>query len=121
MDDPEDHALITWRNALRMRANTAIRKMLGRKSVLPEKGESVLFCRNGQGVLNGEIVEADNLRQGRRLGEIKTHSLVTRGGAEIIVSTQGREASMVLPAPRIAKNANVSVMASLGSASPRAI
>lgn len=74
-DDRDDHALITWRNKLRMDANTIIRTRLGHASPLPERGEPVLFRKNGQGVLNGQIEPVESIVGGVQLGSVETHDL----------------------------------------------
>lgn len=90
MQDRDDHVLITWTNKLRMAANEEIRRRLGHVNVLPDEGEPVLMCRNGQGVLNGEVVVAHSFRDGPRLGEVETHWMKTMSGDEILVSTEGK-------------------------------
>ena len=74
-DDRDDHALITWRNKLRMDANTIVRTRLGHVSPLPERGEPVLFRKNGQGVLNGQIEPVESIVGGVQLGSVETHDL----------------------------------------------
>jgi exodeoxyribonuclease-5 len=71
----QDHALITWRNAARVEASRLIRHALGRTSPMPEDGEPILVCRNGQGHLNGEVIDAGPFRPGPQLGPVKTLSM----------------------------------------------
>jgi len=92
LGDNDDHILITWRNQLRMSANKLVRKRLGMKGVLPNKGEPVLMCKNGQGVLNGEIHFVDSLIEGKALShEVTTHRLRTDEGLSVLVNTQGKD------------------------------
>lgn len=92
--DPDDHILITWTNKSRMQGNAVIRKRLGHHQPLPEAGEPVLVCKNGQERLNGEVVYADRFDEGPVLGEIKTMWMTTTGGQELLVSTVGRDQFM---------------------------
>ncbi len=91
---PEDHALITWRNKLRMQANAAIRKGLGHDKVLPQEGEPVMCCRNGQEVMNGEIFRTRDFTAGHTLGDVKTNWFRTAYGERILTSTAGRDQKM---------------------------
>lgn len=75
LQQQEDHALITWRNAARVEASRLIRHALGRTSPMPEVGEPILICRNGQGHLNGEVIDAGPFRAGPQLGPVKTLSM----------------------------------------------
>lgn len=70
--DPNGHLLITWKNATRMSANRMIRERLGHDGPLPDDGEPVLFKKNGQGFLNGEIVECGGFETGPTIGSLKT-------------------------------------------------
>ena len=85
LGDNDDHILITWRNRMRMQANRFIRNRLGFQGVLPNKGEPVMICKNGDDmfnegykVLNGEIHWADYFTDGPKLGpEVETMKFVT--------------------------------------------
>lgn len=86
--DPDDHLLITWRNAARMSANRLIRERLGRGGPLPDEGEPVLLKRNGQGFLNGEIVPCGGWEPGPKIGSLQCLYMRT-GYAKILVSVDG--------------------------------
>lgn len=86
--DPEDHLLITWRNAARMGANRRIRTALGHTGPLPDEGEPVLLRRNGQGFLNGEVVPCGGWEQGPQIGSLKTLYMRT-GYAKVLVTVDG--------------------------------
>jgi exodeoxyribonuclease-5 len=101
LEHPEDHALITWRNQLRMQANGAIRKNLGHTDVLPQEGEPVMVCRNGQDVMNGEIFKTRDFSTGYNLGDVKTDWFNTAYGARLLSSTAGRDQKMDGFMPRI--------------------
>ena len=92
--DPEDHVLITWRNKIRMSINDVIRQQLGHTQGLPVPGERILFCRNGQGVLNGEVATVDSLVAAQDAGPIERKLLHTDDGLAIFVNTRGREKEM---------------------------
>jgi hypothetical protein len=86
----DDHLLITWRNEIRMIANRAIRARLGHDGPLPDDGEPVLLKRNGQGYLNGEIVECGGFENGPIVGSIQTMWMTVRpGGARLLVTVNG--------------------------------
>jgi hypothetical protein len=87
--DRDDHLLITWRNEVRMSANKAIRIRLGHDGPLPDAGEPVLLKRNGQGFLNGEIVQCVSFESGPIVGSIQTMWMTVRGGLRILVSVNG--------------------------------
>lgn len=70
--DEEGHALVTWRNAVRMGLNHQIREKKGRASELPEDGEPILIRRNSQGYLNGEVVKCAGITPGKWLGPVPT-------------------------------------------------
>lgn len=72
MRDDNDHALITWRNALRMAVSAGIRSRKGYASEMPKYGEPVLICKNGQQHLNGQVISAGEFRPGPFLGCVKT-------------------------------------------------
>lgn len=99
--DPEDHVLITWRNALRMQANRAIRIKLGKGDTILSSGEPIMFCRNSRRVTNGEIAFAASLAEGPTLAEVETSELrARRAGAKddrtfgVRVSCTGRDTPM---------------------------
>jgi exodeoxyribonuclease-5 len=94
LEQQEDHAIITWRNQLRMQANAAIRKKLGHRETFPQKGEPVMCCRNGQQVMNGEIYETMDFSDGFNLGDVKTSWFRTAYGDRILTSTVGRDQKM---------------------------
>jgi exodeoxyribonuclease-5 len=91
---PEDHALITWRNKVRMQANTIIRKARGRTLTQPEAGDVILYCKNGQNVLNGEIAVVDYVAPYGKIGPIKAYKLIDKTGEERLVSIDGRNEPM---------------------------
>jgi len=93
--DREDHLLITWKNAVRMSANRMIRERLGHEGPLPDDGEPVLIKKNGQGFLNGEIVECGGFEMGPRIGSIQTLRMrIGIGGNQtILVSHEGSDES----------------------------
>ena len=68
LNDRDDHMLITWMNAPRMKANRLIRKRLGHDGPLPDEGEPVLIRKNGGGFLNGQIVTWGGCESGPTLG-----------------------------------------------------
>jgi hypothetical protein len=87
--DPDDHMLITWRNTIRMTANKMIRERLGHKGPLPDEGEPVLLKKNGQGFMNGEIVECGSFKAGPTVGGMRTLWMTLRDGQRILVSFDG--------------------------------
>lgn len=92
LDEPEGHVLITWRNELRMEANRYLRTKLGKAGVLPGRGEPIMFCKNGQGVLNGEIATIAAIGEGPKFGELSTFEIRTeQHHRPIIVSMKGRK------------------------------
>ncbi len=101
LEQPEDHAIITWRNQLRMQANAAIRRRLGHDDVLPQKGEPVMCCRNGQEVMNGEIHETMDFANGYNLGGVATDWFRTAYDQRVLTSTAGRDQRMDGFMPRI--------------------
>ena len=94
LEDNEDHVIVTWRNDMRMKANRLIRQRLGMGGVLPNNGEPVSICKNGQDVLNGEIHLVNQFDEGPTIGSVKTHYLHTYDGLQILVSTQGSKEAM---------------------------
>lgn len=88
--DPDDHVLITWRNAIRMKANAMIRARVGKDGPLPDEGEPVLLRKNGQGHLNGEIVMCGGFEVGPKIGPVETLLMTVAGTEErILVSVHG--------------------------------
>lgn len=90
--DPDDHLVITWKNASRMSANKMIRQMLGHEGPLPDEGEPVLFKKNGQDHLNGEIVPAGEFTAGPTIADMRTLWMTIKGdptGQKILVSVDG--------------------------------
>ena len=90
--DREDNALITWKNAVRMHVNRAVRERLGHDGPLPDAGEPVLVRKNGQGHLNGEIVTCGGFVSGPRAGSMRTLWMSVANGApgeRLLVSVDG--------------------------------
>lgn len=83
-----DHALITWRNAVRMNLNALTRAKLGREGE-PGVGEPVLFCKNGYGVLNGEVAELSERTRGPILGPLESHYVMVAGKRHRILALLG--------------------------------
>lgn len=69
LDDRDDHMLVTWRNEVRMNGARFIREELGHGGPLPDPGEPVLIRKNGQGVLNGQVVTCRGWSRGPTIGE----------------------------------------------------
>ena len=90
----EDHALITWRNAMRMSSNKEIRKRLGYPDIIPMEGEPVLICKNSKEYLNGEVVTVRDFKPGPRLGEMNTYWLTDNKGIKNLVSVDGRNTKL---------------------------
>lgn len=87
---PDDHLLITWRNAVRMQANKLIRARFGHDGPLPDEGEPVLIRKNGQGFLNGEIVRCGGFEAGPKIDSMSTLRMSVQGSAfKILVSYEG--------------------------------
>lgn len=78
LDDPDDHVLITWRNEARMDANKRIRDRRGLTSIVMGN-EPVLICKNGQGLLNGEIRKVLFAGPGPVVGPVKTFYMKFEG------------------------------------------
>jgi hypothetical protein len=97
---PDDHAIITWRNKVRMTANRVIRKARGFESQFPMPNEPILVRKNGKGFLNGQIVTAiEESKPGPKMGPIQASWLrvyVEEDGAKrtMFASCQGREEPM---------------------------
>ncbi len=81
--------LITWRNSVRMTANKMIRERLGHTGPLPDEGEPILLKKNGQGFMNGEIVECGSFKTGPTVGGMRTLWLTIKSGLRILVSFDG--------------------------------
>lgn len=95
LNDRDDHALITWRNKIRAQANDTIRHKMGYGEPYPEPGEPVLYCRNGQGVLNGQMVRTEWIEPPHdRYGKVEVQLFGDAEGHTISVSTQGRNSVM---------------------------
>ena len=106
MNDNDDHMMITWRNDMRMAANRLVRKRLGYTGILPNKGEPVMLCKNGETdsgvVLNGEIHYAEEFRDGAHFGaEVKCNNFYTDFGLNIFSNTQGRKEPMDGGMPKV--------------------
>lgn len=90
--DRNDHFLVTWKNKTRMDANKRIRAALGLTGPLPDAGEPVLIKKNGQGYLNGEVVECGGFEDGPKFDSLVTLWMkVGRSGefGKILVSVAG--------------------------------
>ena len=94
LDDPSDHILITWTNAMRMQGNIEIRRRLGHKTPLPGKTEPVLICKNGQDVLNGEMVYAEKFEEANTVSGVKLLWMTTTNGQKLLVSASGQSKFM---------------------------
>ena len=87
---PNDHLLITWRNAVRMQANKQIRARFGHDGMLPDEGEPVLIRKNGQGFLNGEVVTCGGFEEGPKIDSVQTLWMSVIGSElKILVSYEG--------------------------------
>lgn len=92
--DPDDHMVITWRNQMRMEANHKIRQKLGHTSYLPDEKEPIIFCRNGQGVLNGQIAYVQKIVPGPIIEGIITYRVLLEDKKYILCSVTGKEEFM---------------------------
>lgn len=92
--DPDDHMVITWRNKMRMDANHRIRQKLGHTSFLPDEEEPIIFCRNGQGVLNGQIAIAKKIVPGPMIEGIVTYRILLEDKRYVLCSVTGAEEFM---------------------------
>jgi len=92
--DPDDHMVITWRNKMRMDANHRIRQKLGHTSFLPDENEPIIFCRNGQGVLNGQIAIAKKIVPGPMIEGIVTYRILLDDKRYVLCSVTGSEEFM---------------------------
>ena len=89
VNDPDDHLVITWRNATRMAANKEVRKRLGHEGPLPDPGEPVLIKKNGNGFLNGEIVRCGEFEDGPMIADLPTLWMTTLDGLKLLVTVNG--------------------------------
>jgi len=87
--DPNDHMVITWRNKMRMDANHRIRQKLGHSSYLPDEEEPIIFCRNGQGVLNGQIANVKKIVVGPIIEGIITYRILLEDKRYVLCSVTG--------------------------------
>lgn len=71
LDDPNDHMLITWKNEVRMQANLMVRQQYGLGQAIA-KNEPILVRKNGQGLLNGDILKVEDARLGPKVGKVQT-------------------------------------------------
>jgi hypothetical protein len=107
LEEPDDHAVITWRNKVRMTANRVIRKAKGFESGFPVAGEPLLIRRNGRGFLNGQIVSALDDSSGGPLLGTKVRATWVKvkmdDGSErvLFASCQGRDEPMDGIFPRL--------------------
>lgn len=92
--DPDDHMVITWRNKMRMDANHRIRHKLGHTSFLPDEEEPIIFCRNGQGVLNGQIAVAKKIVPGPIIEGVVTYRILLDDKRYVLCSVTGKEEFM---------------------------
>jgi ATP-dependent exoDNAse (exonuclease V) alpha subunit len=92
--DQDDHMVITWRNKMRMDANHRIRDKLGHTSFLPDENEPVIFCRNGQGVLNGQMAVAKKIVPGPIIEGVVTYRILLEDKKYVLCSVTGSEEFM---------------------------
>ena len=92
--DPNDHMVITWRNKMRMDANHRIRTKLGHTSYLPDQEEPIIFCRNGQGVLNGQMAVVKKIVPGPIIEGVITYRVLLEDKRFILCSVTGVEEFM---------------------------
>jgi len=92
--DPDDHMVITWRNKMRMDANHRIRAKLGHTSYLPDEEEPIIFCRNGQGVLNGQMAIAKKIIPGPIIEGVITYRILLEDKRFVLCSVTGSEEFM---------------------------
>lgn len=92
--DPDDHMIITWRNKMRMDANHMIRQELGHTSYLPDKDEPIVFCRNGQGVLNGQIALVKKIVPGPVIEGVITYRVLLENKKYVLCSVTGKDEFM---------------------------
>jgi hypothetical protein len=91
LNDRDNCVIITWRNKVRMQLNNEIRRKLGYTNNIPEQGEPVFICKNGDKCLNGEIKIVKNIIANTKIGELNTYRLLTTDGLSIIVSLDGKD------------------------------
>lgn len=94
LDDPDDHAIITWRNEVRMEANRMVRAQYGLQGPIA-KNEPILVRKNGQGLLNGDVCKVKSAALGPKLGKVQTVVCEFEGiGKPIYVTMQGAKEVM---------------------------
>ncbi len=91
LKDPDDHMIITWRNKMRMDGNHRARQKLGHTSYLPDEGEPIIFCRNGQGILNGQIANVVKMVPGPMIEGVVTYRVLLEDKKYILCSVTGKE------------------------------
>lgn len=89
--DRDDHFCITWRNKIRMEGNNKIRTKLGYTHPLPEKDEPIIFFRNGQGVLNGQIELVEKMIPSHIIEGIVCYRVMLKDKRFILCSVNGKE------------------------------
>lgn len=94
INDPSSHMVLTWRNKIRMDINNNIRKKLGHISALPDEGEPIIFCRNGQGVLNGQISTIKKIVQGPIIEGVVTYRILLDDKKYVLCSVSGADEFM---------------------------
>lgn len=92
--DPNDHMVITWRNKMRMDANHRVRQKLGHTSYLPDIDEPIIFCRNGQGVLNGQMAIVKKIVPGPIIEGVITYRVLLEDKRYILCVVTGAEEFM---------------------------
>lgn len=76
--DPHDHALVTWRNEVRMGVNRVVRLRLGHASDLPCPGEPLVVRRNAHHLrlMNGDVLQCEDVGDiGPTIAGVETHYL----------------------------------------------
>lgn len=88
LDDPDDHALITWTNRTRMLTNQIIRSRRGIVGERPQPGEPILICKNGgRDILNGEVYTVADIQPDEMIGPVPTYRIRTT--CEKVILTHG--------------------------------
>lgn len=101
LSDPNDHMVITWTNKMRMQANHNVRRKLGHTQYLPDEGEPIIFGRNGQGVLNGQIAIVKKIVAGPIIEGILTYRILLEDKKYILCSVIGGDERMDGQSPKI--------------------
>lgn len=101
LDDPIDHILITWTNKLRMTGNRRVRELLGYDHYLPYVGEPIIFRKNGQSVLNGEMGIVKKIIPDISIQGNETHRVLLDDGRSILCFLGGKDEYMDGNAPFI--------------------